>query len=90
VYLKNMPIGLMLRLALQRLLYEVGAGIYFARLGWGAAFLRGKLDVIRHVPTLWRKRREIQKAKTVGNERMLALMQPGFAAKWRKLRSSWE
>jgi hypothetical protein len=90
VYLKNMPIALMLRLALQRLLYEVGAGIYFARLGWGAAFLRGKLDVIRHVPTLWRKRREIQKAKTVGNERMLALMQPGFAAKWRKLRSSWE
>jgi len=90
VYLKNMPLGLMLRSALQRLLYEIGAGFYFAKSGTGAAFIRGKLDVIRHFPTLWRKRREIQRAKTVGNQRMLTRMQPGLASKWRKLRSSWE
>jgi len=66
VYLKNMPLGLILRSALQRLLYEVGAAIYFVRLGTGAAFLGAKFDVIRHFPAIWRKRRQIQKDKTVG------------------------
>ena len=90
VYLKNMPAGLILRYLLQRLLYEVGAGIYFARLGSGTAFLKSKWDVIRHLPTLWCKRKEIQRTRTVGNQRMLAIMQPGLASKWRKLLSSWE
>lgn len=90
VYFKNMPMGLILRSALQRLLYEIGAAIYFARLGSGAAFLRGKLEVFKHFSKLLRKRRQIQKAKTLNNSQVLRLMQPSFSSKWRKLLSSWE
>jgi len=90
VYLKNMPMGLMLRSLPQRLLYEIGSALYFLRLGAGRAFLEAKWDVIRHFPSLLRKRKEIQKRKTIGNSPILALMDPGLASKWKKLRASWE
>ena len=47
VYLKNMPLGLILQSAPQRLLYEVGAAIYFSKQGAGSAFFRAKLDVLK-------------------------------------------
>ncbi len=90
VYLKNMPAGLIFRSALQRFLYEVGAGLYFLRRGSGSAFVRGKFDVLRHLPHIFRKRREIQRTRTVGNSYILRAMQPTFMSKWRKLLSSWQ
>lgn len=90
VYLKNMPTGLMLRSALQRLLYEAGAAIYFLHLGSGSAFLRSKLDVFRHLSRIYRKRREIQRGRTVQNSHILQVMQPTLMSKWRKLLSSWQ
>ena len=89
VYLKNMPMGLILRTLLQRLLYEFGAFIYFTRLGSGLDFLRAKLDVIRHLPELWRKRQQIQSQRTVANDQLRGLMNSTFASKWKKLRTSW-
>jgi GT2 family glycosyltransferase len=89
VYLKNMPAGLILRSALQRLLYEIGAAIYFTRLGYGRSFLKSKLNVIKHFPSLLRKRRQVQRNKTVANSDLAAMMRPAFSSKWRKLRSSW-
>ena len=67
VYLKNMPMGLIFRSLPQRLMYEVGAAIYFTKSGSGRAFLRGKLDVLRHLPSTLRKRKEIQSRKTVSS-----------------------
>ena len=90
VYWKNMPAGLILRSTLQRLLYEIGAAIYFVRRGSGAAFLRSKFDVLRHFPQIVKKRRQIQRKKTVANSQILKLMQPNFMSKWRKLLSSWQ
>jgi len=91
VYLKNMPIGLILRSAPQRMLYEMGAAIYFIKLGSGAAFFRAKVDVLRLLPSLFGKRRDIQKGKTVANSQLRAMMRgPTFASKWKKLLSTWD
>jgi GT2 family glycosyltransferase len=87
VYFKNMPLVLMLLSAPQRLFYEIGAAIYFARLGAGAAFMRAKFDAIRHLPSLLRKRRHIQRGKTLENHQLRSLMKPTFFSKWKKLLS---
>jgi hypothetical protein len=90
VYLKNMPLGLILRSAPQRLLYEVGAAIYFGRQGTGFAFLRAKLDVLRCLPSILRKRREIQRKRRLTNSQLRAILKtPLFFKKLRKLRSVW-
>lgn len=89
VYLKNMPTGLMLRFLPQRILYEVGAAIYFTKMGAGAAFVKAKFDVLRHLPFLLRKRSEIQKTKTVSNAQVRGMMRGSvLASKWKKLRSA--
>jgi len=90
VYLKNMPLGLMVRSFPQRLAYEVGAAIYSARQGAGSTFLRAKLDVLRCLPSILRKRRQIQKSKTATDSHMRTIMRRSlFSAKWKKLRSVW-
>jgi hypothetical protein len=90
VYLKNMPLGLILQSAPQRLLYEVGAAVYFSKQGAGPAFFRAKLDVLKHLPSILRKRREIQKRKTITNSQMRRILRKGvFFNKWKKLRSTW-
>jgi GT2 family glycosyltransferase len=90
VYLKNMPLGLMVRSAPQRLAYEVGSAVYFAQQGAGSTFLRAKLDVLRCLPSILRKRWEIQRRKTATNADMRATMRGSlFSAKWKKLRSVW-
>jgi GT2 family glycosyltransferase len=90
VYLKNMPLGLILRSAPQRFAYEVGAAIYFVRQGAGSSFLRAKLDVLRCLPSILRKRRDIQKKKTTTNLQMRAIMRKSlFSNKWKKLCSVW-
>ena len=90
VYFKNMPMGLILRTCLQRFLYELAAFIYFTKLGSGLAFLKAKSDVLRHLPSLWRKRREIQTNRSIADEQLRALMTSTFSSKWKKLRASWE
>ncbi|MFY9743676.1 MAG: glycosyltransferase family 2 protein [Candidatus Sulfotelmatobacter sp.] len=90
VYLKNMPMGLIFRSLPQRLMYEVGAAIYFTKSGSGRAFLRGKLDVLRHLPSTLRKRKEIQSRKTVSSSELREIMRkPVFASKWKKFRAGW-
>jgi len=87
VYFKNMPMGLILRSAPQRLLYEMGAALYFLNRGAGTAFLHGKCSVIKYLPSLLRKRRQVQRSRLQSNARILSLMTPTFSAKWRKLSS---
>jgi GT2 family glycosyltransferase len=90
VYLKNMPMGLMLRSAPERLLYELGSAIYFSKKGTFFAFCQAKLDVLRCLPAILRKRREIQRTKTITNSEMKAMMKSSlFFNKLKKLRSAW-
>ena len=89
-YLKNMPLRLILRSAPQRLLYELGAAIYFSKQGAGSAFLRAKLEVLRGLPATLRKRAEIQKQKKIADSQLWAMMSKSiFFKKFNKLRSAW-
>jgi GT2 family glycosyltransferase len=89
VYFKNMPMGLILRSALGRLLYEIGAAVYFSRKGCGLVFIRSKGEVIRQFGILWKKRSKIQQAKRMRNKQLRALMTSGMRPKWNKFLSSF-
>lgn len=90
VYLKNVPLALMLWSLPERLLYEIGAAIYFTKSGSGQEFWRGKIDVLRRLPSTLRKRREIQSKRTVSNSHLRKIMQtPAFSIKWKKFRAGW-
>jgi hypothetical protein len=89
VYLKNLPFSLMLRSAPQRLLYDIGAALYFLRRGNGLAFTRAKWDVLRHLPSILRKRRAIQRKKVRANSQLRTIMRgSALRAKWNKFLSS--
>jgi GT2 family glycosyltransferase len=89
-YLKNMPLALIVRYLPQRILYELGAAIYFTRLGVGRAFFKAKLDAIRALPKLLEKRRAIQKRRTLSSAQLhLMLRANRFGSKWKKFWSAW-
>jgi hypothetical protein len=72
-------------------LYELGAAIYFTRVGAGAVFLKSKWAVLSHLPSLLQKRKEIQRRRTAGNAQLQEKLRNSiFGIKWRKLRSTWE
>ena len=89
LYLKNMPFMLILRSLPQRLLYELGAAVYFFKLGVGAAFLRAKIDVFRQLPSVLRKRGAIQKRRTLTNSQLRGQFRDCLSSKWRKFWSVW-
>ena len=79
LWIKNMPTGLMLRFAHHKLLQEIGAFCYLClRLGKWKPFFRAKRDALRLVPTMWDKRRDIQKHKKVSNSYIQSIMTPIF------------
>jgi GT2 family glycosyltransferase len=89
-YLKDMPLALILRYLPQRILYEFGAAIYFMRLGVGKAFFKAKLDAIRALPKLLKKRREIQKRRTITNAQLRSMLRANrLGSKWKKFWSAW-
>jgi len=89
VYFKNMPCGLMLRFCPQRLLYEIGAAIYFLFQGNARAYLKGKIDALRHLPALLRKRNALQARRVCAIDQLRSVLvkEGPFGAKWRKFRS---
>jgi GT2 family glycosyltransferase len=90
VYLKNMPLELVLRYLPQRILYEIGAAIYFTRLGVGGAFIKAKLDVIRELPAIFRKRKAIQRRRIVSNQQLRSAMEGHWVrGRWKKLVGAW-
>ena len=90
VWVKNMPFALIVRSAPWRLLYELGAAIYFIRVGTGSAFLKSKWAVLRNFSSLLRKRKEIQGRRVARNAEMQEKLHNSiFGIKWRKLRAAW-
>ena len=60
VWLKNIPLGLMIRYLPQRVLYELCSCAFYCLLsGKWRPFLKGKLDAIRGIPMILVKRREL-------------------------------
>ncbi|MGD1081460.1 MAG: glycosyltransferase family 2 protein [Candidatus Sulfotelmatobacter sp.] len=90
VYLKNMPAGLMLGHLPARVIYELAATFYSFRAGYGRAFVKAKIDALRQLPAVLRKRRQIQKGRTVSNRQLRSQMQKKWLGpKWDKLLSAW-
>ena len=91
LYLKNMPLGLIVRYLPQRILYELGAALYFVRLGVGRAFFQAKLDALLQVPSILKKRKIIQHGKTISSNELRAMLVPHqLPAKWTKFWSAWQ
>ena len=59
-FIKNMPAGLLLKYWPLHLAYMLGSLVYFAKVGQLPAFLRAKRDLVRWLPSLWRKRKALQ------------------------------
>ncbi len=61
VWLKNVPLGLLIRTLPQRILYELSSFGYFCLIkGRWKPFIKGKLDAIRGVGVMLRKRKAVQ------------------------------
>jgi GT2 family glycosyltransferase len=89
VFLKNLPLNLILRSAPRRLLYELGSALYFSKLGAARAFMRAKFAVLRQLPSVFAKRRSVQRLKTISSQELRTLMRGStFAAKWKKFLAS--
>jgi hypothetical protein len=90
VYLKNMPLGLMLRSLPQKILYEIGGALYFIKMGVGGAFLKAKLDVLRQFPSIMRQRKGLQKSKVLSDAELRSIMQGNWlAVKARRFSGAW-
>jgi len=89
-YLKNMPWGMILGALPHRLAYELGGAAYFTKLGVGTAFFKAKLDAIRRLASVLRKRRELQSRRTLTNEQLRSMLLPyRVFSKWKKFSSAW-
>jgi GT2 family glycosyltransferase len=86
LFLKNLPLSFILRSAPQRLLYELGATMYFLKLGAATAFVGAKLHAIKSLPAVLKKRRAVQRLRIRSAKELRARMGgSAFASKWRKL-----
>jgi GT2 family glycosyltransferase len=89
-YLKNMPLGMILGSLPHRLVYELGGAAYFTKLGVGTAFFKAKMDVIRRLPSVLRKRKELRRKRILANEQLRSiLLQYRLRSKWKKFSSAW-
>jgi GT2 family glycosyltransferase len=89
VWIKNMPLGLMLRFAHHKIIQEIGSFFYLCvRHGKWRPFFRAKIDALRMLPGMWRKRRMIQARRRVSNSYIRSLMTSMFTLDfaWQKLR----
>jgi GT2 family glycosyltransferase len=79
VWVKNMPAALMLRFAHHKLLQEIGSFCYLClRHGKWAPYFRGKIDALKMLPRMWKKRRAIQAGRRVSNCYLRSLMTSMF------------
>ena len=85
VYLKNMPNPLLLRYLPYHLLYIVGSGVYFLRIGRIGPFLRAKWRIVRDLRRLLASRREVQTLVLPASTFATALEPEWLGAKFRKL-----
>jgi len=89
-YLKDMPLRLMVLYLPWRIVYEIGAAAYFTRLGVGGAFAKAKIDTLRHLPNLLRKRAKIQRRRRISNSELSAMMRADcYGSRWKKFWSVW-
>jgi len=80
VWLKNMPLGLMVRFAHHKLIQEIGSFCYLClRHRKWLIYFRAKWDALKMAPLMWCKRQEIQSKRRVSNRYIKSMMTPIFS-----------
>lgn len=79
VWIKNMPAELMIRFLHHKLIQELAAfGYICLRHGGWKPFLRAKRDALRMLPSMLKKRREVQGQRKVSNRYVKQILTPIF------------
>jgi GT2 family glycosyltransferase len=66
MYVKNTPGTLLLKTLPGHVVYDVAAGVHFARIGMLGPYLRAKAAAIAGLPRMLRKRAAVQRARRIG------------------------
>jgi GT2 family glycosyltransferase len=74
VFWKNLPLRLLLSYLPERILFDVACFLFFLYRKRGASFLHAKLDFIRNLPSVLRKRRRIQQARHLSAPEVRAVL----------------
>ena len=84
-FLQNMPAGLFWRALPAHLFANILYQLYYTFHGRTGILLKGKVDALRSLPTVMRKRREIQQARQVSDRALFQRMEHGFLQPyWRR------
>ena len=77
VWIKNVPLEILLRYLPQRLVYELSSFAFFclAKKKW-KPFLKGKRDAFRQLPLMLKKRKEVQKMIALSNHEIVNNLTP--------------
>jgi len=87
VYVKDTPLSLLMRTLAGHIVYDVAAGVHFARLGLARPYLRAKIAALAGLPRMLRKRRAVQRGRRVGAGAIAPLLDTKWlAAKIREKR----
>lgn len=78
VWIKNSPPRLLLRSLPGHVLYDLAGFAGYARIGHAGAWIRAKAAAIAALPTVWRKRRRVQRAATADPDALWAMMEPDW------------
>ena len=83
VWVKNMPLKLMIRYLHHKILQEIGAFCYLClRHNKWKPFFRAKRDALKMLPLVIRKRREIQARRRVSNAYLQSMLTSVFNKAW--------
>jgi GT2 family glycosyltransferase len=80
VYLKNSPPSLLFRTAFGHLFYNLAAAAYFTRTGHAGTFVRAKAAALAALPSILRKRAEVQGSRRVDADALWRVMEPRWLA----------
>ena len=82
-FVKNMPGMLFWMLLPLHILLNLITIIYFFLKGQGGIILRAKLDAVKNLPKMWRKRRTIQAGRVAGISEIWRALDNDLFRKWR-------
>ena len=80
MYFKNTPASILLRTLPQHAVYTAAAAAYFARLGLFGTFVRAKASALAGLAGILRKRRRIQRSRTVTPRDIWRQLEPRWLA----------
>lgn len=76
VYVKNLPLALIIKTLPLHILYDLLAMVFFTIKGHGRTYLKAKRDALAGFPLMLKKRRRIIRSRTVDNHYIQSLMTP--------------